>query len=293
MARKNPDDKGLMERLWFQDDSDPRWAAGKKGNFYEIRAYTSYANEFVGSAKFKLGRAYLYPYSDGVYVTPEFRRKGAASRLYREAEKRTGRSVRHSSDRTTDGRAFVKGRRKNPSLIVLSNPMDEAEAVPAPPAAWEKFHLRERDRARMTHIPSIAGVPERVTSLGLCEGVEMVDQHGTEEVVELDPTRNDGPWLVTDDETMSRLWIVSKTPISDLLAYEGYRSSAIRYYPPANSGKFDRLRGYRHEWGEGGRLAKKDWPAKAYPMLTQVDTRGRAFEFTDGAFTVRPEGIVG
>lgn len=160
------------------------------------------------------------------------------------------------------------------------------------PAAWEKFHLRARDRARMTQIPDIDGLPQMVVGLGQCEGVEMADIHGDTEEVMLDPTRASGPWLVTD-ETMRRLWIVSPQPITDLLAYEGYRCAAVFYYPPANSAKYDPNRGYRHEFGDGGRFAKRDWPSKAYPLLVQVDSTGRAYEFQDGAFRVEDRGIVG
>ncbi len=165
--------------------------------------------------------------------------------------------------------------------------------APPPPLAWEKFHLRSADHARMSQWPSIQGVPENVTALGMAEGVEMVDQHGVEEEVMLQPTRNDGPMLVTDDQSSTRLWIVAKEPLTDLLPYEGYRSSAVMYFPPATSGKYDRNRGYRHAWGDGSGTPKRDWPRKHFPMLKQVDADGRAFEFVDGNFTVEPAGIVG
>jgi hypothetical protein len=189
-----------------------------------------------------------------------------------------------------------KRRRHNPSLLLFHNPNRRSrgnpDVVPQAPFAWEKFHQTDRDRARLTRVPDISGLPEIVVALGLAEGVEMVDEHGVAEQVMLDPTRAEGPWLVMDEGGQT-VWIVGREPVTDLLAYDGYRSKAVMYFPPSNSGKYESGRGFRHEWGEGGRLPKKDWPAKAYPMLSMVDSAGRAFVFTDGDYHVEPRGIVG
>jgi len=197
-------------------------------------------------------------------------------------------------------------RRKNPGLMLFHNPGDaprgrhvardrrrkrvNPEDTPQAPFAWEKFHLTDRDRARMTKVADIPGLPDQVVSLGLAEGIEMVDEHGVVEKVMLDPTRADGPWLVMD-ESGDNLWIVGRYPVTDLLAYDGYRSSAIMYFPPSNSGKHEAGRGYRHEWGEGGGFRKADWPKLAYPMLSMVDPL--AYAMVDGNYHVSARGIVG
>ena len=69
--------------------------------------------------------------------------------------------------------------------------------------------------------------------------------------------------------------------------------ATVFYFPNETSGKFDPDAGFRHEFGEGGSLPKRDW-SDAYPDWERVDAR--AFEIVGPhryGFVVKPEGIVG
>lgn len=140
-------------------------------------------------------------------------------------------------------------------------------------------------------MPDIDGGPTDAIELGLAEGLEVEDRHGRYVRVELDPDPTRGPLLVTD-VGLRRLWIVSKDPVEAFRPHAFRRVRAIYYYPRRNSGKYDRERGFRHEFGEGGKRPQEDW-VKAYPYLLARGAGGRGWELDDGEFTIEPRGIVG
>jgi GNAT superfamily N-acetyltransferase len=113
--RRNPDDQDLLRRLTVETDDDPRWARGKVDHYLEFRAFDGKLQ--AATANFRVRRKYLE--AAEVIVNPAWRRRGLASWLYRYAERATGMKVKHSKDQTTDGKAFAKGRRRNPSPGIL------------------------------------------------------------------------------------------------------------------------------------------------------------------------------
>lgn len=184
------------------------------------------------------------------------------------------------------------GSRKNPSLVILSNP----ERVPGEAAArkaWAHFHLASGRDAKVTSIPDAAGLPKTVVVLGACEGFEWqwnTGDHGGK-AFKFRRDMSKGPWLVTDIKA-KRLWIVAKWA-DDLtkLPKDGY-FKAIYYYPPSNSGKHDRVRGYRHEFGEGGRLPEHRW-FEVYPKLVRRGSRAIEMVPVGTPFRITERGIVG
>lgn len=170
-----------------------------------------------------------------------------------------------------------------PDLIILTNP------APVPHrsgTAWERFHLRDAKHARMVQVPRVTGMPEEVMALGYAQQMEF-DGGPTVRWAKSDR----GPWLVTDEDGQ-RLWIVAHGKVPHWRStWHRAVVKAIAYFPFPESGKHDARRGYRHEFGEGGERPDYQWP-NVYPVLSDVDG-GRAMEFVDGEFVVRPEGIVG
>lgn len=184
-------------------------------------------------------------------------------------------------------------RRRNPHLVILSNP----ETVPAESAArkaWSKFHLASEREANVCSIPDIPGLPKTVVVLGACEGFEWqwrTGDHGGK-TFKFKRDMKNGPWLVTDVKS-KRLWIVAKSASQLAKVEPDGHFKAVYYYPPKNSGKHDRTRGYRHEFGEGGKLPESRW-FQAYPRLRRVSPR--ALEFVRPAkngYTIEDRGIVG
>lgn len=158
-------------------------------------------------------------------------------------------------------------------------------------AGWARFHLRGSAAARGLEMPDIVGGPTDAIELGLAEGLEVEVRDGRYERVEFDPDPKRGPLLVTDDG-MTRLWIVSKDPVDALEGLGGCVVRAVYYYPRRNSGKYDRERGFRHEFGEGGPRPESAWHM-AYPVLRARGAGGRGWELAEGEFTIEPRGIVG
>lgn len=157
-------------------------------------------------------------------------------------------------------------------------------------AGWAKFHLRPAKYSRAIQMPDFPGCPERAIELGLAEGLE-VGRGDRFRRVDLDPDERRGPLLVTDVE-LRRLILVSKDRIWALDRLDRLTVRAIYYFPRRNSGKYDRERGFRHEFGEGGPRAERDWHL-AYPKLCARGKAGFAYELCDGEFTIEPRGIVG
>lgn len=192
--------------------------------------------------------------------------------------------------RPFDGTPFEK--RKNPSLVILSNP----ERIPGESAArkaWARFHLAGSRDARVCSIPDVSGLPKTVVVLGACEGFEWqwnTGDHGGK-VFKFKRDMKNGPWLVTDIKS-KRLWIVAKSASQlSKVPDDGY-FKAVYYFPPDNSGKHDRTRGYRHEFGEGGRLPESRWH-EVYPELVRRGTRAVEFCPVGTPFRITERGIVG
>lgn len=167
-----------------------------------------------------------------------------------------------------------RGRRANPAADAPS--VDSGAA-----RAWAKFHLRSAANAKARRMPWIKGMAPPA-ELGLLEGLEVGSRK-----VNLAP-KADGPVLAMD-AGLRRLFLLSWKP---LRLSNGARVKAVWYFPRSNSGKYDRSRGFRHEFGEGGRRPKADWHL-AYPMLRRLAADGRVWELVDGEFTVEDRGIVG
>jgi hypothetical protein len=192
-----------------------------------------------------------------------------------------------------DFRRKMKAARGNPSLLILSNP----EAVPGEAVArkaWSRFHLREGRAAKVTKVPDVSGLPKTVVVLGACEGFEWVPgpSRRHEKVFKFKRDMKNGPWLVTDIAA-KRLWIVASKPSQLAKCPNVGCFKAIYYYPPSNSGKHDKDRGYRHEHGEGGKLPKSRWP-EAYPDLMPIGDR--AIELVRpkrNGYIIEGRGIVG
>lgn len=158
-------------------------------------------------------------------------------------------------------------------------------------AGWASFHLRGSQHSKRIRMPDIDGGPEHAIELGLAEGLEVEVHDGRYERVEFKPTPARGPLLITD-VALRRLWIVSRTPVSALEGMAGCTVRAVYYYPRENSGKYDRDRGFRHEFGEGGPRPETSWHL-AYPVLRARGAGGRGWELAEGEFTIEPRGIVG
>jgi GNAT superfamily N-acetyltransferase len=107
MTRRNPDDEALLRRLTVEVDDDPASTRGRVDRYIEVRVFDGKA--YVAIATFRLKRKYADAMD--VSVNANYRRKGVASWLYRWVENRYGLKVLHSSDQTTDGKAFARGRR--------------------------------------------------------------------------------------------------------------------------------------------------------------------------------------
>ncbi len=110
--RRNPDDKELLARLTVETDDDPRAMRGKVDHYLEFRVFDE--GRLAATATFRTKRKYMEAVE--VIVNAPWRRRGVASWLYRYAQNRTGLIVKHSKDQTLDGRAFAKGRRRNPKM---------------------------------------------------------------------------------------------------------------------------------------------------------------------------------
>jgi hypothetical protein len=194
-------------------------------------------------------------------------------------------------------------RRRNPSLIVLSNP----ERVPGEHVGrktWGKFHLKGGEKAGIQKIPDVPGMPKTVVVLGALEqvvlgGDETVFGHTRRIEFDFDRSIKGGPWLVMDTAGKT-LYVVAKTPrqISALMdvgtnANQGAgKVLSIAYWPGPNSGKHDQL-AFSHSFGEGGKLPKKRWK-EAWPKLIPIGKR--AFELWKPAkngYTIEDRGIVG
>lgn len=194
-------------------------------------------------------------------------------------------------------------RRRNPSLIILSNP----ERVPGEHVGrktWGKFHLKGGEKAGIQKIPDVPGMPKTVVVLGALEQVVLGDVEtvfGKTKRLEFDYLRDikNGPWLVMDTAGKT-LYIVSNNPgrVRALLVTCTDKMTQVRkvlsiaYWPGPNSGKHDRL-AFSHDFGEGGRLPKKRWK-EAWPKLIPIGKR--AFELWKPAkngYTIEDRGIVG
>lgn len=105
--RQNPDDKALLRRLTVEVDDEDH-----NRGYLELRAYDG--DRQVATGYF--AKSATFATAHDIQVAKDWRRRGVASWLYRRAEKHLGVPVRHSIPRhqTTDGKAFAKGRRKNP-----------------------------------------------------------------------------------------------------------------------------------------------------------------------------------
>lgn len=182
--------------------------------------------------------------------------------------------------------------RENPSLVILSNP-DRVPGEAAARKAWAKFHLAGSRDAKVCSIPDVPGLPKTVVVLGACEGFEWqwnTGDHGGK-VFKFKRDMKNGPWLVTDIKS-KRLWIVAKSASQlSKVPDDGY-FKAVYYFPPDNSGKHDRTRGYRHEFGEGGRLPESRWH-EVYPELVRRGTRAVEFCPVGTPFRITERGIVG
>jgi len=194
-------------------------------------------------------------------------------------------------------------RRRNPSLIVLSNP----ERVPGEHVGrktWGKFHLKGGEKAGIQKIPDVPGMPKTVVVLGALEqvvlgGDETVFGHTRRIEFDFDRSIKGGPWLVMDTAGKT-LYVVAKTPrqISALMdvgtnANQGAgKVLSIAYWPGPNSGKHDQL-AFSHSFGEGGKLPKKRW-RETWPKLSPIGKR--AFELIrprKNGYTIEDRGIVG
>lgn len=115
-TRRNPDDEALLRRLTVEVDDDPASMRGKVDGYVEVRVFDG--RSYVAIATFRLKRDYAEAVD--VSVNANYRRRGVASWLYRWVENRFGLKVLHSRDQTADGKAFARGRRKNPDDVVAS-----------------------------------------------------------------------------------------------------------------------------------------------------------------------------
>jgi len=182
--------------------------------------------------------------------------------------------------------------RNNPDLIILTNPGGQP---PNAPAAWGNFHLAEPDDADWEEVGDIPGLPPVVWALGFFEGGEWEDDRGRIIDAHTTFTIAGGPWLVSAPNDPKALWVVARRPdqLTRFARFDGALMPAIYYFPNETSGKFDPDRGYRHEFGDGGKLKKRDWPA-TWPAWERV--HARAFEVVaphrDG-FKIERAGIVG
>lgn len=157
--------------------------------------------------------------------------------------------------------------------------------------AWAKFHLRGHENSHRVWMPDLEGGPTQAAELGLAQGLEVKASNGSWRKINFHPTSDEGPILITD-APMRRLWIVSSVRILSVDDVDGRRVRAVYYFPRKNSGKYDRSRGFRHEFGEGGPLPEHRWH-EAYPRARKVHRKGFGLELIDGKFTIEPRGIVG
>lgn len=178
-------------------------------------------------------------------------------------------------------------KRKNPTLLVLSNPAvipDEAQAR----KSWERFHLKSSKQAGILQIPDVPGMPRTVVVLGALEGVEWLESRSNEEyeTIEFDHDEHEGPWLVTDAK-MIRLWIVAKKD-DDLkdIPTNGFLR-AIYYFPQKSSGKHA-AEPYRHAFGDDDGSKHEDGDESCYPRVTGS---GRKRALVDGRYYIDPHGI--
>lgn len=183
-------------------------------------------------------------------------------------------------------------KRRNPSLVILSNP----ERVPGERAArktWAKFHLRSGDNASATKIPDIKGMPKTVVVLGALEQVTCSSPYSGRKC-DVNFKRNDktGPWLVMDVAGKTLYLVASKDGQLRKVDVDGC-CSAVAYWPGKTSGKNDPL-AFKHEFGEGGKLPKKQWPF-AWCDFREI-CEGRAIELVrprKNGYTIEDRGIVG
>lgn len=191
-----------------------------------------------------------------------------------------------------DGDAGPVVSRTNPSLVILSNP-DRVPGEAAARKAWAKFHLAGSRDAKVCSIPDVPGLPKTVVVLGACEGFEWqwhAADHGGK-AVKFRRDMKQGPWLVTDIKA-KRLWIVARSANQLRQVESDGFFKAIYYFPPSNSGKHDRTRGYRHEFGEGGRLPEHRWH-EVYPRLVWRGNRAVEMVPVGTPFRITERGIVG
>jgi hypothetical protein len=190
-----------------------------------------------------------------------------------------------------DGETGPVVSRSNPSLVILSNP-DRVPGEDAARRAWARFHLAGSRDAKVCSIPDVAGLPKTVVVLGACEGFEWQLRAGDGgKVFKFRRDMKSGPWLVTDIKA-KRLWIVSGGSGQLSTIPSGGFFKAIYYYPPSNSGKHDKHRGYRHEFGEGGRLPESRWH-EVYPRLSRRGSRAVEMVPVGTPFRITERGIVG
>lgn len=195
-------------------------------------------------------------------------------------------------DPVVKSKAYGWTTRPNPSLVILSNP----ERVPGEAAArkaWSHFHLAGARDAKIVRIPDVHGLPKTVVVLGACEGMEWqwhAADHGGK-AIKMTRDLKRGPWLVTDIKA-KRLWIVASSANQLRNLEDDGFVKAIYYFPPSNSGKHDRQRGYRHEFGEGGRLPRGRW-FEVYPKLVWRGTRAVEMVPVGTPFRITERGIVG
>ena len=203
--------------------------------------------------------------------------EGLAKELRREIARKFPSSIDH---------------RMNPSLVILSNP----ERVPGERAArktWAKFHLRSGDNARATKIPDIKGMPKTVVVLGALEQVTCSSPYSGRKY-DVNFKRNDktGPWLVMDVAGKTLYLVASKAGQFKKVDVDGC-CSAVAYWPGKTSGKNDPL-AFKHEFGEGGKLPKKQWPF-AWCDFREI-CEDRAIEIVrpkKNGYKIEDRGIVG
>lgn len=174
--RGNPDDQDLLRRLTVETDDDPRQMRGKVDSYLEFRAFDG--RLLAATAIFRVRRKYIE--AAEVVVNPAWRRKGVASWLYRYAERKTGMRIRHSKDQTTDGKAFARGRRRNPgeadallemlaSQIGVSPYADVMRGWILPDGRILDLDVHEEDGGVLEHRHHDAALPKLFKHLGLGE----------------------------------------------------------------------------------------------------------------------------
>lgn len=180
-------------------------------------------------------------------------------------------------------------RRRNPSLLILSNP----ERVPGEHVGrktWGKFHLKGGEKAGIQKIPDVPGMPKTVVVLGALEQMTLFWKRGLERM-DFKRSIKNGPWLVMDTDGKT-LYVVAKNDDQLFFNAAGTKCASIAYWPGPNSGKHAKP-GFLHEFGEGGRLPKARWRL-TWPKIRRI--HARAIELVRPAkfgYTIEDRGIVG